>query len=299
MSVGLPRKERDYVGVVSDTRVWDEFELRPDDVIISTPPKCGTTWMQTIALMLLQQTDRLEDSVWKLSPWIDCKFRPESPELLAAATNRRCIKSHAPLDGIKYSPEATYIAVYRHPVDVHFSLQNHAENMKEDWLDFMYSGDTASNFERFLTYPPTTAGTDDTTLASIVEHYLSFRQWRDLPNVHLFHYSDMKWDLKGQVSRLDSILSTQCKPELLDKITDATTFQTMKNAAANHLRKAEESPFKDELSFFKSGRSGKWKGRLDRAQMNGFENSLSALVEPDDAQWLCWGNDQTSHIDAV
>ena len=126
MHTALPKKERNYNGVVSDTRVWDEFELRPDDVIISTPPKCGTTWTQTIALMLLRKTDRLEDSVWKLSPWIDCKFRPESPELLAAATNRRCIKSHAPLDGIKYCPEATYIAVYRHPVDVHFSLQNHA-----------------------------------------------------------------------------------------------------------------------------------------------------------------------------
>jgi hypothetical protein len=63
----------------------------------------------------------------------------------------------------------------------------------------------------------------------------------------------------------------------------------MKNAAAKHIRKEEESPFKDELSFFKSARSGKWQGRLNSSQMEIFRRRLATLVEPDDAEWLCWG----------
>jgi aryl sulfotransferase len=38
--------------------VWDSarregFELRPDDIVISTPPKCGTTWTQMICALLI------------------------------------------------------------------------------------------------------------------------------------------------------------------------------------------------------------------------------------------------------
>jgi hypothetical protein len=45
-------------GIVFDSSRWDGFELRPGDIIISTPPKCGTTWTQMIcALLVLQWID--------------------------------------------------------------------------------------------------------------------------------------------------------------------------------------------------------------------------------------------------
>ena len=44
MTQKLPARVRDYIGPVTDTRIWDSFETRPGDVILSTPPKCGTTW---------------------------------------------------------------------------------------------------------------------------------------------------------------------------------------------------------------------------------------------------------------
>ena len=34
---------RRYEASMYDSNRWDGFELRPGDIIISTPPKCGTT----------------------------------------------------------------------------------------------------------------------------------------------------------------------------------------------------------------------------------------------------------------
>ena len=49
---------RHYEGFFADSSRWERFTFRPGDVVISTPSKCGTTWMQTIVGMLL--LDRTE-----------------------------------------------------------------------------------------------------------------------------------------------------------------------------------------------------------------------------------------------
>ena len=45
-----------YTSIVCDSSRWDGFEFRDGDIIISTPPKCGTTWTQTICALLIFQT---------------------------------------------------------------------------------------------------------------------------------------------------------------------------------------------------------------------------------------------------
>jgi aryl sulfotransferase len=42
-----------YSNMVWDSARWEGFELRPDDIVISTPPKCGTTWTQMICALLI------------------------------------------------------------------------------------------------------------------------------------------------------------------------------------------------------------------------------------------------------
>ena len=93
---------RRYVGTVFDSSRWDGFELRPGDIIISTPPKCGTTWTQMICALLVLQEPELPLPLDTLSPWIDMvtRARKEVFADLAAQTHRRFIKTHTPLDGI-------------------------------------------------------------------------------------------------------------------------------------------------------------------------------------------------------
>ena len=58
-----------------DSNRWHGFELRRGDVIISTPPKCGTTWTQMICALLILQEAELPLSLDTLSPWIDMVTR--------------------------------------------------------------------------------------------------------------------------------------------------------------------------------------------------------------------------------
>ena len=66
---------RRYEGTVYDSNRWDGFELRPGDIIISTPPKCGTTWTQMICALLILQEPELPLPLDTLSPWIDMVTR--------------------------------------------------------------------------------------------------------------------------------------------------------------------------------------------------------------------------------
>ena len=44
-----PRKTREIQARLGDARVWNEFQFRDDDIVITTWRKAGTTWMQQIA----------------------------------------------------------------------------------------------------------------------------------------------------------------------------------------------------------------------------------------------------------
>ena len=121
---------RRYEASMYDSSRWDGFELRPGDIIISTPPKCGTTWTQMICALLILQEPELPLPLDTLSPWIDMVTRARTEVFadLEAQTHRRFIKTHTPLDGIPSDPAVTYICAGRDPRDVGLSMDRHIGN---------------------------------------------------------------------------------------------------------------------------------------------------------------------------
>ena len=115
---------------MADSSRWERFPLRDGDIVIATPSKCGTTWMQQIVGMLVLGRTEL-GSLSDLSPWLDMQVEPEADVFarLAAQTHRRWIKTHTPLDGVPEHPGVTYLAVARHPLDVAMSDRDHGRNM--------------------------------------------------------------------------------------------------------------------------------------------------------------------------
>jgi hypothetical protein len=120
---------RRYAGFVSDSARWERFDLRPDDVVISVPSKCGTTWMQTMVGMLIFGSPDLPAPIGLLSPWMDMLTRSEDEVfgILSAQSHRRFIKTHTPLDGLPWSDTVTYLTVIRHPLDVAMSMRDHLQ----------------------------------------------------------------------------------------------------------------------------------------------------------------------------
>ena len=131
-AINLPL--RHYEGFMADSSRWERFRFRPDDVVISTPAKCGTTWMQTIVGMLLLDRTDLGAPISTISPWLDMQIRTEDEVFatLEAQDHRRFIKTHTPLDGVPLVDGVTYVVLVRHPLDVALSDRDHAENAHDE-----------------------------------------------------------------------------------------------------------------------------------------------------------------------
>jgi len=288
---------RNYSGPVTNTDIWDEFEVRPDDVFVVTPPKCGTTWMLNIVMMLIYGRAVPEAGNREEAPWLDVEFRDRKAiaAFLSGLTRRRCIKSHTPMDGISYGAEPTYIVVYRHPIDAHFSFRSHVDNMKDPGaLADLFPADIEVGFRRFLDGALTGAGTDDLTIASIAHHYKQAKCRYSNGNVHFFHYADLSRDLRGQIARLADLLNIDLSAQTLDEITEANTFASMRKAAEISKKRFDEnSSFNDDAKFFDSGSSNKWEGKLASESLSRYMDRCASLLSPKDAAWLNWGSQRS------
>ena len=119
---------------MADSARWERFQPRADDIVISTPSKCGTTWMQNIVGMLVLDRPVLGVPISTVSPWLDMLIRTDDEvfAMLDAQQHRRWIKTHTPLDGLPLHPSVTYIAVVRHPLDVALSDRDHRANTDDN-----------------------------------------------------------------------------------------------------------------------------------------------------------------------
>jgi len=76
MPTAAPPQGASYVGPITDTSRWRNFRHRPDDIFVCTPPKCGTTWTQSIRATLVFGTPDHGQQPGVISPWIDANFAP-------------------------------------------------------------------------------------------------------------------------------------------------------------------------------------------------------------------------------
>ena len=115
----LPERLHAYHTPVYDTDRWERFTHRPGDILVCTPPKCGTTWSQMICALLVHQTPELPLPLTRLSRWIERVTQPieEVETELAAQSWRRVLKTHTPLDGLPYFADAAYVYCARDPRD--------------------------------------------------------------------------------------------------------------------------------------------------------------------------------------
>ncbi len=264
--------------------------IRPDDVFVVTPPKCGTTWMQTIVALLLSGDPEVETELSVKMPWVDIRLRemPEIAARLEAMTCRRSMKSHTPLDGLPLDDHAHYICVFRHPLDAHFSFRNHIRNIPIPWFDHWYPehDDDGTTFRRFLDGGAEGFDTDAMPLAHILQHYKAAKAMSDRPNVSLFHYSDMKRDLAGVFAQLSELLNTHHSNPVMQQLIAAATFDHMKENAERYAPSGGKGFFKSDSEFFHSGSSGKWHGQLSDQEVAAYDAIMNEHLNQEDRFWL-------------
>ena len=295
-----------YRAPIFDSGRWRGFTLRPGDIIISTPSKSGTTWIQMICALLILQEPVLPKPLSTLSPWLDMlsKARRDVVAELEEQTHRRFIKTHTPLDGLPLDSSVTYICVGRDPRDVALSMDNHMANLRFD--RFLAARAAAAAIDgvtldpigppppspedirqRFWAWvdndtPPTDLSS---SLRKMVHHLQTF--WEAPPHIDvvMLHYDDLRADLEGQMRLIANRLDIAIPPNW-PELVQAATFQEMRAHADVIAPYADASFWKDNSRFFNRGTSGQWRDLLDDADLQRYRERVAAVAPASVIEWV-------------
>jgi hypothetical protein len=294
---------------MADSARWERFTFRPNDVVISTPAKCGTTWMQTIVGMLLLDRTDLGVPISSLSPWLDMLIHTEEETfgVLEAQTHRRFIKTHTPLDGVPRVESVTYIAVVRHPLDVALSDRDHEENMRRDLaveLRTAASGPVSPDIPApedpprepveylrwFVDNHELPSGSGPHGLEDYCQQVRTYWDARHDPNVHLFHYADMWADLDREMRRVADALGVPIDERRWPEFVEAAGLESMRSRAAQTAPEADMGLWESPERFFRSGGTRDGASLLDPEDIAHFEDRLQTLAG-DAADWCRRGRE--------
>lgn len=296
-----------YRSIVYDSNRWGGVELRPGDLILSTPPKCGTTWMQMILALLVLGEPSLPQPLSALSPWLDMQDRARKDVLadLEAQTHRRFIKTHTPLDGLPQDPDVTYICVGRDPRDVALSMDNHMDNL--DVASFLAARQAAAAIDGIELDPPIPppariddprdrfwAWVDDdraptavgSSLLRTLRHLETFVHAPDALDVVLLRYEDLGRDLTASMRGLAARLGLSVDEGAWSDLVAAARFDAMRANAAMTAPGGHVRHWKDNERFFNRGTSGQWRELLDEADLDRYRARVRAIGPDDVVDWV-------------
>ncbi len=299
-----------YRSVVFDNARWADFSFRRGDVVISTPPKCGTTWMQTLCAMLVFDAVEFDRPLAQISPWLDMLTNDLGAVVQSLETqeHRRVIKTHTPLDGLPYDERATYLCVGRDPRDVALSFEHHLVNLDGD--AFMAARAAAVGLEdlaelgpdpdpvpadaedRFWMWANTEPGAGSfmgPTLSEILHHLWTFWDQRATHNIAMFHYSDLLADLPGELRRLSGVLEIAVTDERIADYAAAGTFESMKRRADDLVPDVDNRIWHSNRDFFHRGREGEGRDLLGRDALRRYDERVAELIPADLARWVHHG----------
>jgi aryl sulfotransferase len=291
----------------TDSARWEGFEFRSGDIVISTPPKAGTTWTQMLCGLLIFGGPEFPAALDVISPWIDQPSRAiaDVRDDLARQRHRRFVKTHTPLDGIPQRDDVIYLVVGRDPRDIAVSFHHHRVHM---------------DFERFLARRAATVGLDDLaelpprppaydeladsfrhfidatdpaapppTLRNVLHHLDTGWRRRDQANVALFHYADYLADLPGELRRLAAVLAIELDARDAERLAGMAGIAGMRRNAAALAPNASDGFWDDPAAFFRSGGGGEWRGALADGQLAEYTARVSQLASPGLAEWAHGG----------
>ena len=300
-----PVKTREFQNHHFDSTIWNDFDFRDDDIVVSTYGKAGTTWTQQIVGQLISNGDP-DFAVAALSPWVDMRIPGKDVllPLLEAQTHRRVLKTHLPVDALVFSPRARYIYVGRDGRDVAWSLYNHYRAFTPEALAMINdtpgrvgpplppAGDDVHAFWR------TWFAGDGAPFWSLWENVRSWWAIRHLPNVLMLHFEDLKRDLPGEMRRVAHFLGITIDEKRFPLLVEHCTFAWMKGHGDRVVPMAGAIWEKGTDSFLNKGTNGRWRDVLTVSESVAYEARARAELGNGCARWLMRGSAQEERLAA-
>ncbi|XP_071812061.1 sulfotransferase 1C2-like [Apostichopus japonicus] len=253
------------------------FQVRPDDIFLITFPKSGTTWVQHIVCLILEDgtTSSVQNHLFQKAPFLEmpqsfCKETAEQPpgmyEVAKEKPSPRFMKTQLPMEFLpreieEKKPKIVYVS--RNPKDnavSYFNFCNLTVNCPQYkvWSEFLHDF-TRGAIPR----------------GSWFDNVLSWWSKRDEPNVLFLKYEDLKKDLRASVIQISEFLERPLSEEAIDDIVMKSSFNAMKkNPKVNpdHLVASFKDAIQENRSFLRKGQVGDWKNYFTVAQNDAFDD---------------------------
>lgn len=290
---GAPRKTREIHNHHMDSTIWDDFQFRDDDVVVAAYGKSGTTWTQQIVGQILLGPDA-DLPTAELSPWLDLRVPPKAVKLPAveAQTHRRFLKTHLPVDALRFSEKARYIFIGRDGRDAVWSLHNHHANANALWYELL--NDTPGRVGPPIEPPPADIcqyfqqwlDGDGYPFWPFWENIRSWWEIRNLPNVKLIHFADLKRDMGGMMREIADFLGVDVPEQHWPEIELYCSFDWMKANATKATPLGGAFWDAGAETFINKGINGRWQDVLPAELSAAYEARARAELGEDCATWL-------------
>lgn len=254
----------------------EAFQARPDDLLIATYPKSGTTWISEIVDMIyndgnVEQCKR--DSIYNRVPFMELIVPGmlNGVQQLDKMPSPRLVKTHLP---VQLLPESFKIS--------NCKIIYVARNAKDVAVSYYH-------FYQMAKMHPE-PGTWDEFLEKFVEGKVSFGSWYDhvkgwwekrksLPILYLF-YEDMKEDPKRELWRVLQFLEKEVSEEVFHRILHHTSFQEMQKNTTTNYKDVPVAAMDHSVSpFMRKGISGDWKNYFTVAQNERFDEDYAEKMK--------------------
>jgi aryl sulfotransferase len=285
---------------IFDSAAWSLYRPRTDDIIISTYPKCGTTWTQRIVGMLIAGSAAPAPIE---SPWLDMRlFGP--PEIAAglaeAQTTRRYLKSHLPYDALPVYEGVKFIHVARDGRDSAMSFHNHLHYfLPQAWemISAVVRGDPKFSSDDLPVIPADPAAYFGDWLADgggamgdegcgYFQMENSFWAAQRDANMLLVHYADMKADPEGEIRRIAGFLGIELPETIWPDVVAAADIKSMKAHGEVIVPFAQDLWDGGAQRFINKGVNGRWQGVFSADDLAWYADLVKARFSPALAAWL-------------
>ncbi|KAM9305386.1 uncharacterized protein PAF06_013934 [Gastrophryne carolinensis] len=246
----------------------ENFQARPDDILIATYPKAGTTWMQEIVDSILyngevEKTKRAPTHV--RSPFLEMTVPPPIPsgvEMLNVTPSPRLVKTHLPYQLVPKSfweQDCKAIYVARNAKDIavsyyFFDLMNKCQPDPGTWEEYL---------EKFQK--------GEVPWGSWYDHVIDWWSAKDKHKILYMFYEDMKEDPKLEIRKIIHFLGKTLSEEALERICQHTSFNAMKeNPMANYTSVPKAILDQDLSPFMRKGEVGDWMNHFTESQNKHF-----------------------------
>ncbi len=221
--------------------------------------------------------------------------RCHARQALGAQRHRRFVKTHLPVDALVFSPEAKYLYIGRDGRDVIWSMYNHHANANDAFYEAINGapgrhgpplarpcGDVVAYYRHWFE-------NDGHPFWPFWEHVRGWWSLRDLPNVKLVHFQNLKDDLEGQMRAIADFLEIAVDERRWHDMVEHCTFPWMKAHADKSAPLGGAVWNGGAQTFINKGTNGRWRDRLSDGDRRAHDARAHAELGEDCARWLMTG----------